>query len=79
MKPNPKKKKPSHEITSWIVGSFPAFCFPIPKSLLIIRSQLKNTKTMNAGYEWIKELIDQVEQAEVDAAMSEDDDDEDDF
>jgi len=40
---------------------------------------LVNIQKLAAGYERIKELIDQAEQAEVDEAMSEDDDDEDDF
>ncbi len=40
---------------------------------------LVNIQKLARGYEQIKELIDQAEQAEVDAAMSEDDDDEDDF
>lgn len=40
---------------------------------------LVNIQKLATGYEQIKELIDQAEQAEVDAAMSEDDDDEDDF
>ncbi|MCH8313919.1 MAG: hypothetical protein IID17_13140 [Nitrospinae bacterium] len=40
---------------------------------------LINIQKLAAGYERIKELIDQAEQAEVDAAMSDEDDDEDDF
>ena len=40
---------------------------------------LVNIQKLARGYEQIKELIDQAEQAEVDAAMSEDDDEEDDF
>lgn len=40
---------------------------------------LVNIQKLARGYEQIKELIDQAEQAEVDEAMSEDDDDEDDF
>ncbi len=38
---------------------------------------LINIQKLAAGYERIKELIDQAEQAEVDEAMSEDDDDDD--
>ena len=40
---------------------------------------LVNIQKLARGYEQIKELIDQAEQAEVDAAMSDEDDDEDDF
>jgi len=40
---------------------------------------LINIQKLARGYEQIKELVDQAEQAEVDEAMSEDDDDEDDF
>ncbi len=40
---------------------------------------LINIQKLAAGYERIKDLIDQAEQAEVDAAMSDEDDDEDDF
>ena len=40
---------------------------------------LINIQKLAAGYERIKELIDQAEQAEVDEAMSDEDDDEDDF
>ncbi len=40
---------------------------------------LVNIQKLATGYEQIKELIDQAEQAEVDEAMSDEDDDEDDF
>lgn len=40
---------------------------------------LVNIQKLARGYEQIKELIDQAEQAQVDEAMSEADDDEDDF
>ena len=40
---------------------------------------LVNIQRLATGYERIKELIDQAEQAEVDEAMSDEDDDEDDF
>jgi hypothetical protein len=40
---------------------------------------LVNIQKLATGYEQIKELIDQAEQAEVDDAMSDEDDEEDDF
>jgi hypothetical protein len=40
---------------------------------------LVNIQKLARGYEQIKELIDQAEQAQVDEAMSDEDDDEDDF
>ena len=49
----------------------------IPDDKLI--TLLINIQKLAVGYERIKDLIDEAEQAEVDAAMSEDDDDEDDF
>lgn len=49
----------------------------IPDAKLI--TLLINIQKLAAGYERIKELIDQAEQAEVDEAMSDEDDDEDDF
>ena len=49
----------------------------IPDDKLI--TLLVNIQKLAAGYQRIKDLIDEAEQAEVDAAMSEDDDDEDDF
>lgn len=40
---------------------------------------LVNIQKLASGYERIKELIDQAEQAEVDEAMSDEEDDDDDF
>ena len=49
----------------------------IPDDKLI--TLLVNIQKLAAGYQRIKDLIDEAEQAEVDAAMSDEDDDEDDF
>ena len=49
----------------------------IPDDKLI--TLLVNIQKLAAGYQRIKDLIDEAEQAEVDEAMSEEDDDEDDF
>ncbi len=49
----------------------------IPDDKLI--TLLVNIQKLAAGYQRIKDLIDAAEQAEVDEAMSDEDDDEDDF
>ena len=49
----------------------------IPDDKLI--TLLVNIQKLAAGYQRIKDLIDEAEQAEVDEAMSDEDDDEDDF
>jgi hypothetical protein len=58
-------------------GSLVAGIREAPDAQLI--TLLVNIQKMAAGYAQINELINQAEQAEVDDAMSEDDDDEDDF